>query len=148
MRVLSNVEFERLTAKQAYRLQAISKRRAERDPEGSLMIDEIPEYIKACTYSGDHKSATWLKSLVALAQSGKIDRMRQGAETFEEHQSYVRTLRANGSIKFDLNDSVQCKESGRYGQVVDYLPETKEYVVILDPFQVKTYKESQITKVG
>lgn len=148
MRVLSNAEFERLTTKQSYRLQAIAKRRAEKDPEGFLSIKEIPEYIQACTYSGDHKSATWLKSLVTLAQNGQLGRIRQGAESFEEHQVFVRNLKANGSIKFDLNDSVQCKESGRYGQVVDYIPDTKEYVVILDPFQVKTYKESDILKVG
>ena len=148
MRVLSNVEFERLTTKQSYRLQAIAKRRADRDPEGCLQLDEIPEYIQACTYSGDHKSASWLKSLVTITKNGQIDRIRHGAETFKDHQKYINTLKANGSIKFDLNDSVQCKDSGRYGQVVDYMPETKEYVVILDPFQVKMYKESDMLKVG
>jgi hypothetical protein len=148
MRVLSNREFERLTTRQSYRLQAIAKRRAEKDPEGHLTLEEIPEYIQACTYSGDHKSATWLKSLVTLTKNGQLGRIRQGAETFEDQQSYIRNLKANGSIKFGPNDAVQCKESGRFGQVVDYLPDQKEYVVILDPFQVKTYKESEILKVG
>jgi len=148
MRVLSNAEFKKLTEGQPYRLQTMATRRLERDPQGHLMLNDIPEYVKVCTYSGDHKSANWLKSLMTVASNGQLNRIRQGTETFEDHREYVKKLCANGSIKFGLNDHVQCKESGRYGQVVDYLPKTKEYIVVLDPFQVKTYKEGDLLKVG
>lgn len=148
MRVLSNVEFKKLTEGQPYRLQAMATRRLDHDPAGYLTIDEIPEFVKVCTYSGDHKSANWLKSLMTLAQNGQLRRVRAGAETFDDHREFVLTLKANGSIKFGLNDHVQCKETGKFGTIVDYIPDSKEYIVILDPFQVKMYKESDLNKAG
>ncbi len=148
MQVLSNAEFARLTTNQPQRLRTIAKRRAEQNPTGHLTLAEVDEYIKACTYSGDRHSANWLKSLVALAKNGKLSRMRSGAETYEDRQNYICALYNKKAIKYKLNDSVQCKDCGRYGQVVDYLPDTKEYIVVLDPFQVKVVKESELVKVG
>lgn len=148
MRVLSNVEFKKLTEGQPYRLQAMATRRLDRDPTGYLTIDEIPEFVKVCTYSGDHKSANWLKSLMTVAKNGQLRRMRAGAETYEDHKQYVTALKVKGSIKFGLNDHIQCKQTGKFGTVVDYLPDSKEYIVILNPFEVKMYKESDLEKVG
>ncbi len=148
MQILSNLEFERLTAGQSYRLQAVAKRRAALQPQGHLQLEELPEYIKTFTYSGDHKSAAWLKSLVVLANNGQLSRIRRSAETYEDRQKFNASLHTQGAIKFNLNDAVMCIDCGRYGQVVDYLPESKEYVVVLDPFQVRTVKESELTKVG
>ena len=125
-----------------------SARRFDSDPAGHLTIEEIPEFVKVCTYSGDRRSANWLKSLIALAQNGQLRRVRDGAETFDDHREYVHALKANGSIKFGLNDHVQCKETGKFGTIVDYIPDTKEYIVILDPFQVKMYKDSDLNKAG
>jgi hypothetical protein len=148
MQILSNLEFERLTAGQSYRLQAVAKRRAALKPQGHLQLEELPEYIKTCTYSGDHKSAAWLKSLVVLAKNGQLSRIRKSTETYADKQKYNAALHAQGAIKFKLNDAVMCKDCGKYGQVVDYLPESKEYIVVLDPFQIRTVKESELTKVG
>ena len=148
MKILSNIEFESLAANQSYRLRTVAKRRAEQNPQGHVQTEDLSDYIKTCTYSGDHKSARWLKSLATLAHNGQLERIRRRNETHQDRQAYIRALQANGSLKFKLNDQVMCKECGRYGQVVDYLPETKEYIVILDPFQVKQVKESELTKVG
>ena len=148
MQILSNAEFEQLVSSQSFRLQTIARKRRAASPEGALNDKDITEYINICMYSGDRPGATWLKSLVAMAQSGELDRIRRGAMTYDEHHKYLKLLHASGKIKFGIGDHVLCKESGRHGTVADYIPDSKEYLVVLDPFIVRTFKADQLDKAG
>lgn len=147
MTVLSNVEFEKVVTDQSSRLKMIAKQRCDKDPTGFLTFDDIGQYITACTYSGDKKSAQWLKSLVVIAKNGKLSRMRTNSTTWEDHVEEVHRMSATGNI-LDIGQHVRCKESGRYGSIADYNPDSKEYIVILDPFQVMVYKNNQLEIVA
>jgi hypothetical protein len=148
MRVLSNVEFERLTEGQNPRLRMIAKQRCDQNSSGFLTLADVATYAKVCMYSGDHRSATWLKNLAVAAKSGKISRLRSRAHTWEDHREEVHNLHAAGNVPFDIGQHVLCKDSGRYGSVADYIPASKEYLVVLDPFQIRTYKKDELQKVA
>jgi hypothetical protein len=147
MVILSNVEFEKLAAGQSARLKAIAKARCDQESAGFLTAADTQVYIKACMASGDKKAAQWLKSLIVIAKNGKLDRIRKGATTWEDHVEEVHALSAANEA-LDIGQHVRCKETGRYGSVVDYNVDSKEYIIILDPFQVKTYKSNQIETVA
>jgi hypothetical protein len=146
MTILSNVEFEKLVTDQSARLRAIAKSRCDQSPTGFLTLNDVGEYIKACTYSGDKKAAQWLKSLIVVSKNGKLTRLRSKADTWEDHVEDVRRLAADGVL--DIGQHVRCKESGRYGSIADYNKDTKEYIVVFDPFQVQTRESKQIEKVA
>lgn len=148
MKIISNVEFEKLVEGQPAKLRALARHRAETDPQGFLTVAELDTYINTFKYTGDAKSVQWLKNLDVLHRNGKLRRIRAGAETFQDHMEYVHRLHAAGQIPLDVGDSVQCKESGRYGSIVDYNPDSKEYIVVMSPFEVKNYKKSEITKTA
>lgn len=148
MVIVSNVEFEKLTDGQSNRLRMIAKNRAEGDPKGFLTIAEVQDYIKTCMYSGDNSAAQWLKNLVTLAKNGTIRRARTGQSTWEDHCNDVSIRYAAKEIPFDIGQHVFCKDCGRYGSIADYIPDSKEYLVIMDPFQVMTYKKSDLEKVA
>ena len=80
MRILSNVEFEKLVADQSPRLKMLAKQRCDQSPSGFLTLDDIDRYISACTYSGDSQAVSWLKNLVVMKKNGTLDRIRAGAD--------------------------------------------------------------------
>jgi hypothetical protein len=147
MTILSNVEFEKLVADQSPRLKAMAKQRCDQSPKGVLTLDDISQYIRACTYSGDHQSVQWLKSLIVVSKNGKLNRLRNKSDTWEDHRDEVRQLSAAEGV-LDIGQHVRCKESGRYGSIADYNKDSKEYIVVLDPFQVMVYKSKQLEKVA
>ena len=146
MTILSNVEFEKLTDHQAPRLRAIAKQRCDQSPKGFLTLDDVGQYIKACMYSGDKEAVQWLKSLIVISKNGKLTRLRSKSDTWEDHVEEVRRLGAEGVL--DINQHVRCKETGRYGSIADYNKDSKEYIVVLDPFQIKTFKSNELEKVA
>jgi hypothetical protein len=148
MRILSNVEFEKLAEKESPRLKAIAKHRCDKSPDGFLTTDDIADYAKVCMYSGDHKTANWLKSLAILAKNGKIARLRKNASTWEDHVEQVHMMHRAKEIPFDIGQHVYCKDCERYGSIADYIPDSKEYLVVLDPFQLRTYKKNDLEKVA
>jgi len=147
MTILSNVEFEKLAADQSPRLRTIAKYRCDQAPKGFLNLDDIGQYITACTYSGDKHGVQWLKSLIVIAKNGKLGRLRTGSDTWEDHVENMHQLSAAGDA-LDIGQHVRCKDSGRYGSIADYNKDTKEYIVVLDPFQVKTFKSNKLEKVA
>lgn len=148
MRVLSNVEFETLVEGQSPRLKTLAKQRCVQSPTGFLTIEDIATYTKACEYSGDKASSSWLKNLAVLAKNGKLQRIRTGANTWADHVEHVHALYAAKSAPFNIGQHVFVDDVGRYGSIADYIPDTEEYLVILDPFQVKTYKKKDLEKVA
>jgi len=148
MTILSNVEFEKLAVEQSPRLKAIAKNRCDQSPQGFLTLEDIGGYITACTHSGDKPSVQWLKSLIVISKNGTLGRLRTNSTTWEDHCAEVSRLARSGAVAFDISDHVLCKDSGRYGSIVDYVVDTKEYVVALDPFQIKTYQKKELEKVA
>ena len=147
MVILSNVEFEKLVAGQPLRLKMMAKQRCDQSPNGFLHLDDIKQYITACTYSGDKQSVQWLNSLIVVAKNGKLKRLRTNTKTWEDHVDEVHRLSAAGEA-LDIGQHVRCKDTGRYGSIADYNTDTKEYMVVLDPFQIKMFKNNQIEKVA
>lgn len=148
MPVISNAEFEVLTEGQSNRLHAIAKARWEKEPRGVVNEEDIYRMIELCAYSGDRPAATWLKNLMVLHRNGALTRIRTNTTNYEDHLASVHVQYAAKEIPFDIGQHVQCKQSGKYGSVVDYIPRTDEYLVLLDPFQVKTYKKDELSQVA
>lgn len=148
MNVISNSEFVALVDGQSPRLKTIAKQRYEASPKGSLTLDDIRTYTQTFEYSGDRASSAWLKNLAVLAKNGKIQRIKSGATTWDDHVEEVRSLYAAKSAPFNIGQHVFVEDVGRYGSIADYIPDTEEYLVILDPFQVKTYKKKDLEKVA
>ena len=148
MKILSNVEFEILAKSETPRLRALSRSRCDADPKGFLHTADLNAYVQAMMYSGDKQATTWLKNLQMLAKNGDIRRARVGDNKFELHVAKLNTLYRNGEMAFKLGDSVMVKENGKYGQVIDYFPEDKEFLVVLDPFQIKQMKAKDLEKVA
>lgn len=148
MKILSNSEFEILAEKQSNVLKSMAKSRAKNDPQGFLNDDDVTAYMTACMHAGDHSSVKWLKNLRYIAKSGLLSRLRKGGSLWENHVIQINAMFKRGEVKFNIGDAVSVKETGKQGQVVDYLPEDKEFIVVLDPFQVKNFSAGDIEKVA
>lgn len=148
MIILSNRELESLVSELSPKLKALVSIRAKQDPTGKVSEHDIDTYIHACMCLSDKKAVTYLKNLKALAKSGALKNIMAGKDKFAVHLLRWSNLVKRGEAKFMLNDRVCVKETGKFGQVVDYIPEEKTYIVVLDPFQVKEFKATEIEKVG
>ena len=148
MKIIANAEFVYLTEKQSPRLQSVAKERYARDPNGFLEEVDVSEYKKIFAYSGDKSAVRWLDNLLIFTKNGTVSRIKSGRTTWEDHVQDVGRRVAKGELPFDLGQHVQCKESGRYGSVVDYIPDSEEYLVVLNPFQVMTYKKGDLKRVA
>ena len=148
MVICSNTEFEQLVKSRGGRLVMIARDRAQKNPQGYLQVDEVRKYIRTLSYTEPKSTIIWLKNLAVLAQNGTIQRLKRGATTWEDHIEHVKVLHAAKELPLNIGNHIQCKDSKRFGTVVDYIPDTEEYVVALDPFQIITYKKKDITKVA
>ena len=150
MVILSNVEFEKLVSEQSPRLKMVAKNRCKLNPKGFIKLSDLDAVIHVCQYTGDKGSVRWLKSLKSLAQSGKLAKIKSkdGLHAWERHAIHVAELHKKGEIAFDLFDHIMLKEDGRRGTVVDYQPDTKEFVVALNPFELRSYPKKDLEKVA
>lgn len=148
MIILSNVEFEKLVVDQIPKLKAIAKQRCDQSPEGFVCDNDLLEYVQAFEFTGDRKTSGWLKNLVILAKKGVIEKLRRKPRDWDTHTIQVRSLYAAKQIPFDLGQHVYIKDSGRYGSIVDYVPDDELYLVVLSPFQLMTYKKSELEKTA
>lgn len=148
MKILSNVEFEKLVEDQSSRLRSTAKIRCDGSPKGFLYLEDLNNIMVVCKTAGDHTAFKWLSNLKVLATSGKLQQLRKGVETPEDRRMYVHHLYAQGKVPFDLNDSVILKDNGKRGKVIDYIPSQDVYVVVFDPFQFKQYPAKELQKVA
>jgi hypothetical protein len=150
MVILSNVEFEKLVSEQSPRLKMFARERCKLHPKGFLKLSDLDAVISVCQYTGDKGSVRWLKSLKSMAQSGKLNKIKNGngATAWQRHALHVAELYKKGEIAFDLFDHIMLKEDGRRGTVVDYQPESKEFVVALNPFELRSYPKKELEKVA
>lgn len=148
MNILTNSEFAEITKNQTPRLRATANARATRNPEGQFTMQDLDKTIQMCMYSGDKKATTWLKSLKVFAKGGYIRRIKQGLSTYDDHVLDVHQKYAAGELPFNLFDNIMLKDTGKRGTVVDYNPTTKEYIVALDPFQIKSYPKGDLQKIA
>lgn len=151
MKIVTNSEFAELTAKAKKtpnRVKSMAKARFEHDPKGDLLEGDLDKFIALCACSGDKESVRWLKSVKVFSTNGMIKRIKTGQTTWNDHVLDVHRRSAQKEIPFDLNDTVVLKDSGRRGIVCDYCPDSKEYVVVFNPFQVAHYKTEDLTKVA
>lgn len=146
MRILSNQDFAKLVQNKLPKLKAIGSVKAEKDPHGFVSEKDVDEYISVLSYS-EEKSANWLKSLKVLAKNGTLRRIQSGVTTWEDHLAEVHQKKVAGEISFDINDHVML-EDGKLGVVVDYRPEEKEFVVLLNPFEVKQVPGKDLSRVA
>ena len=61
---------------------------------------------------------------------------------------HVASLRRKGEIAFNIGDHIMLKENGKHGTVVDYLPEDKQFLVMLNPYQLMSYEKKELEKVA
>ena len=148
MKILSNVELEKLTKEQSPRLKSLAKARCDRNPRGFLNTAELDEMINFCKYAGDEKATRWLQSLKILAKNGQLKRARTEKNSWAEHSRHIAMLHKKGEVAFDLFDHIMLKDTGKRGTVGDYLPEDKKYLVSLDPFQLQWFEKKELEKTA
>lgn len=148
MKILSNYEFSELVKEQSPKLKAIAKSRVQENPKGFLHLSDVDTLITALTYSADKKGAAWLKNLKSLAKSGRLQKTRTGLSALEDHLLKVSNLHRKGEIAFDIGDHIMLKENGKHGTVVDYVPEDKQFLVMLNPYQLVSYEKKDLEKVA
>lgn len=148
MKIITNYEFEKLAEEQSSRLYAYAKSRREKDPKGWFTINDLDDVLQVWAYSGEENSVCFLKSLRSLAKSGKLEEMRKGNNILETHIKEVAYLHKKGEIAFDIGDHIMLKDNGKRGTVVDYRPDSKEFLVVLNPFQLTFYPKKDLEKVA
>lgn len=134
--VISNVEFDRLVDGRSNWLKQLARVRVNNNKVGSVSLSDLEGMISACQATGNQGDVTWLKNLKFMHVSGKLDKLRDGETTWEDHVVEVKSKVAQQQIPFDINDYVIVKESGKSGTIADYIVDKDEYVVVLNPFQV------------
>lgn len=145
MNVVSNQEFVKLVEGRSNQLRSLARKRAENDPSGYLVVSELENIMKVAG-STPPADRMWLQKLYVMATSGRLARIRQGHETWEDHVAAVHVLHAQSTIPFDINDHVILKDTGKSGMVGDYNPDTKEYVVFTNPFQMAIVPADKLLK--
>lgn len=144
MTTVSNSEFLTLSEGRSNRLRTIARKRYESNPKGSLTQTDLDELATVCKYSHENKDVTWLRTLGTMMSTGKLNNLRRGNFDFQDHAVEVQRLVAQEKIPFGLKDMVVLKESGKAGVVADYNVDTKEYIVILNPFQIRNVPASEL----
>jgi hypothetical protein len=144
MGTVTNAEFLRLTEGRSNRLRTMARKRYEGDARGSLTTADIEDFASVCKYAHEDRDVTWLRTLGTMVSTGRLSAMRSGKFDFADHAAEVQRLVAQQKIPFGLKDMVVIKDSGKAGVVADYNTETKEYIVILNPFQLRTVPASDL----
>ena len=144
MRILRNRDLVTVVAGRSDFLKALLQKRAEADPTGWATEDAIEQVVLATQTAGLHQDAKFLRNLVQMHKSGQLARVLGGKDTWPEHVAQVHMLKAQEKIPFMINDFVLEKETGKFGQVMDYLTDEKKYIVALDPFQIKTMEAKEL----
>jgi hypothetical protein len=145
MTLLTNEEFEKLASSQTNRIKVWASNRVENSPNGSFTLKDLDSLIEVCAYSGD-KSIGWLKNLKSLAVSGKLHQLKANRNTYEDHRYEIELLASQKKIPFAIGDKVQCVANGKMGVVADYNTSSEEYIVVLDPTEIRVFdKEAAAT---
>lgn len=137
MTKVSNFEFFKLSEGRSNRLHTVATKRYEREPKGFLTNSELNDLAVMCKYSHEDSDVTWLRTLATMASTGKLASMLKGRFTFEDHVAEVRNMVAQEKIPYGIKDMVVIKDTGKSGVIADYNVDTKEYIVILNPFQIR-----------
>ena len=144
MGTVTNAEFFTLAKDRSNRLRTIARKRYESAPEGHLKQSDLDELATVCKYAHEDKDVTWLRTLGTLMSTGKLNDLRRGKFDFNDHALEVQRLVAQQQIPYGLKDMVIIKDSGKAGVVADYNTDTKEYIVILNPFQIRNVPASEL----
>lgn len=144
MKNVSNHVFFKLTEGRSNRLHTIASKRYEKDPQGSLTGKDLEDLAVVCKYAHEEPDVTWIRTLSTLLSSGKLASMLHGKFAFSDHVAEVKQLVAQEKIPFGIKDMVVMKENGKSGVIADYNVDTKEYIVILNPFQLRNVPASEL----
>jgi hypothetical protein len=134
---LSNYVFFKLAADRSNRLHTLATKRFEKEPQGSLTTHELDELALICKYSHEDNDVTWLRTLGTLLTSGRLASMLHGKFSYQDHVAEINNMVAQEKIPYGIKDLVVLKDGGKSGVIADYNTDTKEYMVILNPFQLR-----------
>lgn len=144
MTKVSNFMFFKLSEGRSNRLRTIAAKRYEKDPQGFLTGKDLEDLAVVCKYAHEEPDVRWIRNVSTLMSSGKLESMLEGKFAFSDHAAEVRHLVAEEKIPFGIKDMVVLKENGKSGVVADYNIDTKEYLVILNPFQLRNVPASEL----
>jgi len=145
---LTNAEFKELVGNRSSRLRVLANKLCETDPNDYITLNDLNQIVLAMKSSGEDGDVNWLRSLIGIIKDGSIERIKKGEETWQQHVAYVRSLSAAGKIPFNIGDKIMIKDTGKFGTVVDYLPEQSKFLVLISPFQLMEYDISGLEKVA
>jgi len=144
MILLTNEEFEKLASNQTNKIRVWASNRVNNSPNGDFTLQDLDSLIEVCAYSGD-KSIGWLKNLKSLAVSGKLQQLKANRNTYEDHKVEIELLASQKKIPFSIGEKVQCVANGKFGVIAEYNVGSEEYIVVLDPMEIKVFDKELAT---
>ena len=141
---MSNEEFSDFVKDRSLFLSSIAKSRYRKDPNGNVTTDGLRLVSAMCRGSGHFGDQEWIDTLYTLTKSGKLDSVLKGKTSRKDRILSTQRLKAQNKLKYAINDLVVLKENGKHGQVVDYEPESKTYLVVFNPFEFEKCKDSDL----
>ena len=141
---VSNFEFCKLTEGRSNRLHTIAAKRYEKEPKGFLTSSDLDDLAIMCKYAHEDRDVTWLRTLITMASTGKLASMLKGKFSVKDHFAEVRQMVAQEKIPYGIKDMVVMKDTGKSGVIADYNVDTKEYIVVLNPFQIRNVPANEL----
>ena len=126
----------------------IARNRLAADPNDVITLGTLNQFRVRAFHQGYKKALQAFDTLIELAHRGELGQILQGERTPTVRAAVHRKLRRYGEAKFDLNDSVIVKESGDRGVIVDYLSDSREYVVQVSHWKTLKAKPGDLMKTA
>ncbi|MFA5132745.1 MAG: hypothetical protein WC444_05490 [Candidatus Paceibacterota bacterium] len=145
-KVLSNYEFAVVASKQSPWMAAKAKKRLVSAVKGFVSRSDLNVILAECVACNKPEDAKWIRAVMSAYDSGKLSNLRQDKGDWVTHLAHVRVLSDSKKIPFGLREMVMVKDTGMVGQVMDYLVDKDEYVVVLNPFEIKQLPASALLK--
>lgn len=140
------MEYSAATQPELKTFVVAARLRHEQDPEGSVRLDDLKTYAKKAGSHGLKQAAATFENLHGLARTGELRRIMAGEKTLNVRQAMWTKLRRYGKTEFGRGDFVIHKPTGKRGTVVDYVPDSKEFVIQIGEFDVATCKAGDLMK--
>lgn len=121
-----------------------ARQRHEASPEGPLRDSDLRLMAERAKVHGLSRAATTLTGLLSLARSGELRRIVAGEQTPAVRQAVWTKLHRYGKTQYAPGDLAVHRPTGKRATVLDYLPDSKEYVVSLGEFEMATCKAGDL----
>lgn len=125
-----------------------ARNRQELDPVGQITLRDLEQFQARAKMQGLHKAAATFDHLRQLAERGELRKILAGEQTLAVRKALLGKLRKFGAAAFNLMDKVIDRQTGRAGQIVDYFPDSKNFLVAWSHWEVSEKPAGELMKTA